>query len=73
MTRAGLELHDRMWVILDPADYDAWLDAARPGGAELLRLCPDDRLEAVRVSTRVNNVRNDGPSLIEPDGGPGPP
>jgi putative SOS response-associated peptidase YedK len=36
------------------------------GGDDLLRPCPDDWLEAYPVSTRVNNVRNDGPDLIEP-------
>jgi hypothetical protein len=27
------ELHNRMPVILDPADYDAWLDPMRGGGS----------------------------------------
>ena len=30
-------IHDRMPVILDPADHDAWLDPARPNGEGLLR------------------------------------
>jgi putative SOS response-associated peptidase YedK len=60
------ELHDRMPVILDPADYDRWLDPGVPGAEELLRPCPDDWLEVVAVSTRVNNVRNDDAGLIEP-------
>ena len=34
------ELHNRMPVILDPADYEAWLDPTR-GGRELLRPCPE--------------------------------
>jgi putative SOS response-associated peptidase YedK len=67
------ELHDRMPVILDPADYDAWLDpadprGADPRGAELLRPCPAEWLEAVPVSTRVNSPRNDDPSVIQPEG-----
>jgi putative SOS response-associated peptidase YedK len=61
------ELHDRMPVILDPDDYDAWLDPER-GGLELLRPCPAEWLEAVPVSTRVNSPRNDDPGLIQPDG-----
>lgn len=60
------ELHDRMPVILDPADYDRWLDPAVPDADELLRPCPDDMLEAVPVSSRVNNPRNQGPDLVQP-------
>ena len=60
-------IHDRMPVILDPADHERWLDPSRPGAEELLRPCPDDRLEAVPVSTRVNSPRNDDPSLLEPE------
>ena len=62
------EVHDRMPVMLPPDAWDAWLDrdnndvdALReflvPAPAELIRLHP--------VSTDVNNVRNNGPSLIE--------
>ena len=54
-------------VILDPADYGAWLDPTR-GGLELLRPCPEAWLEAVPVSTRVNSPRNDDPSILQPEG-----
>ena len=64
------ELHNRMPVILDPADHDAWLDPQDPRGPELLRPCPADWLEAVPVSTRVNSPRNDDPGIIEPEGEP---
>ena len=66
------ELHDRMPVILDPADYDAWLDPGHPAGAELLVPCPSDWLEAVPVSTRVNSPANDDESVVEPEGEPLP-
>jgi putative SOS response-associated peptidase YedK len=56
-----------MPVIIDPADYDAWLDPAR-GGAELLRPCPEEWLEAVPVSTRVNSPGNDDETIIQPEG-----
>lgn len=59
-------LHNRMPVILDPADYDRWLDPARPDAEDLLRPCPDEWLELVPVSARVNNVRNDDPDLTQP-------
>lgn len=61
-------LHERMPVILDPADYELWLDpAAPPEAAEaLLGPAPDGDLEAVAVNPRVNNVRFDDPDCIKP-------
>lgn len=59
-------IHNRMPVILDPADFNVWLDPANAGGIDLLRPCPDQWLETLPVSTRVNNVRNDDATLIEP-------
>ncbi|HZH26308.1 MAG TPA: SOS response-associated peptidase [Azospirillaceae bacterium] len=61
-------LHARMPVILDPSAYDAWLDPGTPVEAalDLLRPCPDDWLEPVAVSTRVNNVRNDDEACLTP-------
>ena len=62
-------LHDRMPVILDPADWALWLDPTLDDVGELqglLRPAPVDPLEIVAVSTLVNNVRNDGPELILP-------
>lgn len=60
-------IHDRMPVILDPSDYDRWLDqgVGAAGVADLLKPYPSEEMEAYRVSTRVNNVRNEGPELIE--------
>ena len=56
-------VHDRMPVIVAPADYAAWL-----AGAEgLLRPCPDAAIALRRVSRAVNNARNDVPELIEPE------
>jgi hypothetical protein len=41
---------------------------------DLLRPCPDDWLETMPVSVRVNNVRNDDADLIlPPPVEPGPP
>ena len=65
------KLHNRMPVIIDPADYDASLDPAR-GGAELLRPCPEQWLEAMPVSTRVNSPGNDDATIIQPQGDPLP-
>jgi putative SOS response-associated peptidase YedK len=57
-------IHDRMPVILEPADVRAWFDGS--GGTELLRSAPDDRLRMWPVSRRVNKTGNgdDDPTLI---------
>jgi putative SOS response-associated peptidase YedK len=62
-------LHDRMPLILPPETFDLWLDC-RPGTAtailELLAPAPDDLLEIVEVSPKLNNPRNEGPEVQEP-------
>jgi len=64
------ELHHRMPCVLEPEDIEAWCDPAMTDpdkAADLLRPAPDGTLEAIAVSTRVNNARkNNDPSLIEP-------
>jgi putative SOS response-associated peptidase YedK len=55
-------VHDRMPVILDPGDYDLWLDPGMKNvGAvsELLKPCDARLLRSYPVSTRVNHVAND--------------
>lgn len=62
-------LHDRMPVILPERSYDAWLDPKNGNPEELQELLkpyPSDEMRAYPVSTRVNNVKNDDPKLIEP-------
>ena len=62
-------IHDRMPVLLPREAWDDWLDPAMDDHEYLLSLlepAPDDVLDMVAVSTRVNNVRNDGPELIIP-------
>jgi putative SOS response-associated peptidase YedK len=61
-------LHDRMPVILEPTDYDAWLDPAAPATEvhALLRPCPAEMLEAYPVSRIVGSPTNDVPECIEP-------
>ncbi|MEZ5244005.1 MAG: SOS response-associated peptidase [Acidimicrobiales bacterium] len=62
------DVHDRMPVMLPPDAWDTWLDRDNhdieslqallvPAPSHLIRLHP--------VSTAVNNVRNNGPELIE--------
>lgn len=61
------EFHDRMPVILDPKDRELWLDR-KVTDAEavlpLLKSAPEDTVAMHRVSTRVNNARNEGPDLV---------
>jgi putative SOS response-associated peptidase YedK len=59
-------VHDRMPVILDPGDFERWLDPEATDGRTLLHPCPDDWLEAYEVSPRVNSPANDDPECITP-------
>lgn len=62
-------IHDRMPVLLPPASWDHWLDreVTDPDRlVPLLRPAPDGLLEVRAVSTEVNNVRNEGPQLVDP-------
>ncbi len=62
-------IHERMPVILAPEDYDAWFDTAPEHTAAaraLLRPYPEGPMAFYRVSTRVNNVRNDDADCIRP-------
>lgn len=62
-------IHDRMPVILAETDYVLWLDeqiASRDRLLPLLKPCDDPRLEALPVSTFVNNPRHEGPQCVAP-------
>ena len=60
-------IHNRMPVVLDESEYERWLDRGQqPDEIEKLLNPYDGELQADPVSTRVNNVRNDGPELVEP-------
>ena len=54
-------IHHRMPVIIDPSDYECWLDRDVPEHAlvPMLRPCADDMLICWPVSTRVNSARHD--------------
>jgi len=63
-------IHDRMPVIFTEQDQQrTWLETPEINEAlELLRPAPDGSLEMYAISTKVNNVRNNGPELHEPLG-----
>ncbi len=61
-------IHDRMPVILDPAEYDEWLNSETTPERlrSLLDPCPSAGLSALPVSRRVNSPRHDDPACAEP-------
>ncbi len=61
-------IHDRMPVVLAADSEATWLDSesAPADLAELLRPAPPEVLELRDVSDAVNDVRQDGPQLLEP-------
>jgi putative SOS response-associated peptidase YedK len=62
-------IHDRMPVILDPADEARWLDPALTDPAALQPLlvpCPPKWLRLWPVSPAVNHPRHEGPDLMAP-------
>lgn len=60
------QIHDRMPIILDAADYARWLDTGIENPSDLLRQFPSDRMSVRPVDTFVNNARNQGPACIVP-------
>ena len=68
------EIHNakqRMPAILAESDHEVWLRGALPGARRALTSFPDERMQAWRVSHRVNSPKlpNDA-SLIEPHEAP---
>jgi putative SOS response-associated peptidase YedK len=65
-------LHDRMPVILDPADEPEWLDTSTPSPrlAKILAGLPAAHTELTEVGFAVNDARYDGPECLAP---PSPP
>lgn len=58
-------LHTRMPVILDPSDYDRWLDTSSRDVEDLYEPFPSDAMHAWAVGASVGNVRNQGIVLTE--------
>ncbi|WP_182523873.1 SOS response-associated peptidase [Nocardioides dongkuii] len=61
-------IHDRMPLMVERDRWGQWLDptASSDSLLDLLTPAAPGRLEAYAVSTRVSNVRNNGPDLVEP-------
>lgn len=62
-----VHIHDRQPLMLPRPLWEAWLDPAvgADGAAPLLHADPPP-LVALPITSAVNNVRNDGPELLEP-------
>jgi len=62
-------IHDRMPMTVRPENWEAWLDPRLTKADDIRGLMappPPGSLDIYPVSTAVNNVRNNGPELIEP-------
>ena len=61
-------IHDRMPVILEPRNYNRWLEPAKAVRlpVDLLRPFPAEQMISWLVSERVGNVRNNDPELLAP-------
>lgn len=67
--RTVAALHDRMPAILEPAQFEAWLDAKGISAEEALAIigpAADDLFEAVEMHPKINDSRKDEPGIQEP-------
>jgi putative SOS response-associated peptidase YedK len=65
------DVHDRMPVILSPANYDLWLDPGFRDTATTTHMLKPFDAELMRryvVSERINNTANDDPECSQPIG-----
>jgi putative SOS response-associated peptidase YedK len=62
-------LHDRMPVVLNDDDAATWVleDLSLAQIAGFLKPCPDGWLQLLPASRLVNDVRNQGPQLLDPE------
>jgi putative SOS response-associated peptidase YedK len=60
------DIHDRMPLLVNPERWAAWLDPDSEEVDGLLEPSPEliEELELRPVSSKVNNVRNNGPELV---------
>lgn len=62
-------IHDRMPVVIQPADYARWLDCRTQEPrdvADLMRPAEPGFFEAIPISDKVNKVANTGPDIQAP-------
>ncbi|CAB4766024.1 unannotated protein [freshwater metagenome] len=59
------EIHHRMPLLLDKAGLATWLSKDVKIDFDEIKISEQLRVKIQSVSTRVNNARNDDPSLVE--------
>jgi putative SOS response-associated peptidase YedK len=62
-------IHDRMPVILEPAEAAAWLERGempKDKFATLMKPHSATDMEAIPISTLVNSIKNEGPEVLTP-------
>jgi putative SOS response-associated peptidase YedK len=62
-------IHHRMPVMLEPEQFDMWLDTRNVDtqmASALIGPLQDDKVAAHEISPRVNRVANDQPEVLEP-------
>jgi putative SOS response-associated peptidase YedK len=59
------KLHNRMPVVVDPRQFDTWLDS-NADVTDLLRPSPAKDWTTIAVSTLVNSPKNNVPTCIVP-------
>ena len=64
-------VHDRMPVVIEVPDWPVWLGDAEGDAAAPMRPAGEHALQLWPISRAVNNVRNDGPDLLEEAAGGG--
>jgi len=65
------KIHDRMPVLVPPANWNHWLDRSLTDPEQIMDLtpiAPDDLLNAYPVADQVNNSRSQGRELTNPTG-----
>ncbi len=65
-------IHDRMPLLLAPADWTTWLAGTPVEVQALLRPAPEAALQSWPASPRVNRVQEEGPDLVAPYWNPPP-
>ena len=60
-------VHDRMPVIVQPKDYQRWLNRGNKDIADIIAPPPSAGWIAYPINRRVNGPKNDDAKLIEPE------
>lgn len=60
------QLHDRMPVIIQPADYSSWLEGNAAEAERMLQAVPSELMGSYPVSTHVNRAANDDAECLKP-------